>query len=295
MNMRVAYLIIAHNEINILNLLIKILDYSGNTIFLMVDSKSSIRKKDIYCKLRFSELHIFDSDFCITWGGSSVIEAELFLLDKASLGNYDFYCLISGVDFPIKSQKYIHQFLTAHQNLEFIGVNEGWLKNNGKDYNIRLFHPFQNYIGKYRKVWSTLERIILKAQIPFVDRTVGSGIQFEEGPQWFCITDSFCKYVLNKKEWIRNTFYMTKCGDEIFIQTLLINSPFESKRYMPSSNCYEQCCRKIDWDRGKPYIWHSSDFEELMSSNALFARKFSEKVDMNIVKKISDVVVDGSL
>lgn len=48
--------------------------------------------------------------------------------------------------------------------------------------------------------------------------------------------------------------------------------------------------RYIDWTRGNPYIFRSADFEQLMSSDRMFARKFDEKVDFDIVERIFEVL-----
>lgn len=290
--MRIAYLIIAHDQIKILNQLIELLDYPDNDIFIVIDSKSQIEIKDIDCKIRFSQIFMYHPQISIAWGGSSMIAAELYLLKKSVEGKYDYYCLLSGVDIPLKSQRYIHEFLVNNKDLEYVGVNEGWLDENCNYYRVSLYHPLQNYIGKREGALALLERFIIKIQKPFVNRICNNLLRFEGGPQWFCITDAFCRYVLSKEKWIKSTFSMTMCADEIFIQTLIVNSIFEKKRYKPSANCYDQCCRLIDWKRGKPYIWQSCDYSELMNSDAWFARKFSEKVDIDVVNMICNSIRD---
>ena len=44
--------------------------------------------------------------------------------------------------------------------------------------------------------------------------------------------------------------------------------------------------RLIDWNRGKPYTFRSSDYDELCESDMLFARKFDASVDSEIIKSI---------
>ena len=44
--------------------------------------------------------------------------------------------------------------------------------------------------------------------------------------------------------------------------------------------------RDIDWKRGRPYTRRNTDFDELMASDYLFARKFDEQIDDQIVYKI---------
>ena len=171
-----------------------------------------------------------------------------------------------------------------------IGIKEGWLHNSKEESRYEVFHLFQEYVGNKRNVLWLLERVLVKLQIPFVNRTRYSHIRFEGGPQWFCITHAFCEYVLSKEKWIYKTFNYSECCDEVFLQTLLVNSDFYSNIYMPGNDQYVQCCRLIDWKRGRPYIWRSNDFEEIMNSKAWFARKFSTSVDGGIVNKIYDTI-----
>ena len=54
---------------------------------------------------------------------------------------------------------------------------------------------------------------------------------------------------------------------------------------------FKSCVRKIDWNRGNPYVWTNDDFDELMRSDAIFARKFDNS-DMEIVKRIKKGVME---
>ena len=56
------------------------------------------------------------------------------------------------------------------------------------------------------------------------------------------------------------------------------------------SNEYRSCMREVDWNRGDPYVWRIDDFDTLMSSEKLFARKFDEKVDNEIINKLTKVL-----
>ena len=49
--------------------------------------------------------------------------------------------------------------------------------------------------------------------------------------------------------------------------------------------------RKIDWIRGKPYIWRISDLDYLKSSSMLFARKFDYNIDKEIIFKIKELYI----
>ena len=55
----------------------------------------------------------------------------------------------------------------------------------------------------------------------------------------------------------------------------------------------EKAMRYIDWTRGHPYTFKSEDYDELMNSGCLFARKFSIVQDDKIVRKITSAVLNG--
>jgi len=66
-----------------------------------------------------------------------------------------------------------------------------------------------------------------------------------------------------------------------------MNSRFKENLYHKESDGdYVAIMRKIDWNRGTPYTWLKKDYEELINSEFLFARKFSETVDSEIIDKI---------
>ena len=89
---------------------------------------------------------------------------------------------------------------------------------------------------------------------------------------------------------------MIPCVDEVFIPTLIYNSPFKNSIYKSDSNEYMSCMREIDWNRGTPYVWRNDDFDYLINSDKLFARKFSSKSleCIGIIKKLYRHLKDAS-
>lgn len=75
-------------------------------------------------------------------------------------------------------------------------------------------------------------------------------------------------------------YRFTLCGDEFFIPSEL------GKSYLKDRIYYDDKLLKCDFDGGSnPRIYHLGDYDELISSGCLFARKFSY-TDMHIVDKI---------
>ena len=48
----------------------------------------------------------------------------------------------------------------------------------------------------------------------------------------------------------------------------------------------------IDWKRGNPYIFKNKDFDDLINSNLLWARKFDERIDNQIIQRIYEYLSD---
>ena len=66
----------------------------------------------------------------VYWSHFSQVQCELFLLKEAvKKDEFAYYHLLSGMDFPIKSQKYIHQFFEENAGKEFVDYQGVFLKN----------------------------------------------------------------------------------------------------------------------------------------------------------------------
>ena len=50
--------------------------------------------------------------------------------------------------------------------------------------------------------------------------------------------------------------------------------------------------RCIDWERGMPYVFRVEDFDMIVNSGKLFARKFSTSVDEEIIDRIYDSLME---
>lgn len=76
------------------------------------------------------------------------------------------------------------------------------------------------------------------------------------------------------------------------MQTVLMNSKFKDNIYHKALDGSSlSIMRKIDWERGGPYVWTEKDFNELIDSNCMFARKFDEKVDAKIIELLYERIL----
>lgn len=279
-----AYLIMCHNNLPILKKLVDVLDDSRNDIYIHIDRK--VREIDRWQEeIETKESSVFFTKRVnVNWGGYSQIKAELLLLETAVRQRYDYYHLLSGVDMPLKNQNEIHEFFEKNAGKEYIGIDEQ--SENGKGFAARLqyYRFLQDKIGRNPGLLSALlERIedySLKIQrVAGVDRLGEQAGMMYKGPQWFSITHHLAMHVLMQRKMIRKRYQHCLCADEIFMQTIVMNSPYRG-------NIVNDCLRYIDWERGSPYTFTTEDYSLLMDSGKMFARKFDEKVDFQIVEKI---------
>ncbi len=112
-----------------------------------------------------------------------------------------------------------------------------------------------------------------------------------KGCEWVSITSEFAKFLVENEDFILKKFRYVPCADEIYKQTLITASAYKDTVYSTALD-FAGMTRKIDWKRGGPYTWHSNDFDELVTSDALFARKFSTETDKDIIDRISEYLTN---
>lgn len=281
-----AYLILAHKDDYCFRSLLQMIDDERNDIFIHMDKKNTDFKKEKIKSLITKSNVFFCTPIKCSWGGYSLIDAELLLLKLSTdSGHYSYYHLVSGQDLPIKKLDEIYGFFETNKGKEFIRFNHPVFKYKDR---IDVYHFFQDILG--RRSGNRLNRAFLKMQrILGVERN--KDIRFQKGTQWFSITDPFARYVLSKKDWIKEVFRYSACPDELVIQTVFINSPYADNLYHKEfDNDCIAISRFIDWRRGSPYVFRSDDYEELINSPYMFARKFDDAVDKAIIEKLKKYI-----
>lgn len=284
----------AHQQQELLETQLELLDHERIEIFLHVDKKwADFDEASVHSRLKKSKLTVLAERLDVQWGADSQIWCELALLRAAvSAGKHDYYHLLSGADLPLKPPAEILAFFDAHPGKEFLQFD---LPEKMPCYvpRFRYFHLFQSRFGRAlsrreKTVAFYANSAVLAVQkILGIDRTRCEKRVFAKGAQWFSITRALAEYVLSEEAWIRRVFRETLCCDEVFLHTLVANSPFRNALFhIEFDNSQESYMRLIDWTRGSPYTFHASDFSELVNSSMLFARKFSADADSDIIRML---------
>lgn len=285
-----AYLIIAHGEEPVLSVLLEMLDDERNDVYLHVDRKSeALYRRMTSFRMQRASLFVLENRIAVYWGHLSQVKVEYLLFRTAysHKTDYVYFHLLSGVDLPIKSQDKIHHFFDARRGAEFV---EFWnTKAHQRDLNRKIsrYHFFQKY-KKESSGWQHAVTTFVRNFLLALQKATGfhrkQEVEFRKGSNWVSVTADFVRYMLEHEDWVIRRFNRTLCPDEIFLQTLLWNSPFRKNLYMGGKEG-QGSAREIDWHRGSPYVWRQEDIKNLQASNAMFARKFSSK-DMAVVEAV---------
>lgn len=268
--MRHAWLIIAHNEFEILQMLVSALDNTESDIFIHIDKKVRILP---IVNAENSALRIIDNRVDVRWGSVSQIKCEMALLEEAlKHGPYDYYHIISGTTLPLVSGEELKQFFES---------------NTGNSILTGLCHddPYQETL-KVRRTNMFLKsftakgfrgrasQFLWKSSIA-LQRILGiernKGMEFYKASNWLSLTQEGVEYILSKKQEIMKTFRYSFCGDEYFIPTELMASPLKEK--IINSDVY----LKREIARSTASVFTLEDLPGLRSSGFLFARKFTAK------------------
>ncbi len=233
--MKIAILIQCHKNPKQINLLLDRLNHPDIDCYLHIDKKADFENEII------KNEHVFilpdKKRISVEWAQISQVKATLNMLDMArGMKKYDYYWLISGQDWPIRSAYEIVDFFQKRDGTDFISYlnskNHGEHKQNNLDKRNQIYFPisiigrkpWQKIIrrswveitGGYNKTWNIFQRKQL-------------GIDFYFGSQWWALSHRTVAWVMqylimnpNYYKFYKNTI----CPDESFFQTLVMLSPY---------------------------------------------------------------------
>jgi len=275
--MTFAYLILAHNNPSQLQRLVQKLSTNQTDIYIHIDVKANLA--DFMLIAALPNVYFVTKREKVYWGAYSIVQATVNGFEQmlASGKPYDYITLLSGQDYPLKSNTAIIDFFKANPNkafMEFYPIDNVW-----QEAKPRLA---KYYLTNYPFTGSTKLEALLNKLLP--KRQPPKDLVFVGRSQWFSITLVQAKYIVNvltTNHQLRRYFSFTWGSDEFVFQTLLYNSPF--KEQMVNDNL-----RYIDWSQGgaSPKTLTMADASALLTTNKLFARKFNEATDAEILNTI---------
>ncbi|MBE5919038.1 MAG: glycosyl transferase [Pseudobutyrivibrio ruminis] len=289
--MKHAYLVIAHNQFELLKELVLLLEsQSDNDFYIHIDKKANVEDFTKLLDLeKYTNIHIIQKH-SVTWGGHSQIECELTLLEAAlsSDTEYDYLHIISGVDLPVKSMEYVNDFFEKNKGKEFLYFDVYQDRKNIFS-RCKEYHLFQEKLGRKEEgLLYNIERYFIHLQKKLhVNRVKNIEQYLGKGANWVTITSGFAEYVVRNKKIIKKYFWHTRCADEVFMHTLFNMSPYKENLYIPGEDEGIKYTNMVytDWERGNPYILQDEDIDSLIKSPYLFARKFDNNISIERLKE----------
>jgi hypothetical protein len=292
--MKHAYCIVAFNNWPLLEKLITLLDDKRNDIYIHIDKNVKIDNLEHFKTFAKNSQVYFLKRLSGSWGTPGLADIQLEFYKTATKNAcYEYYHLLSGVCLPLKTQDEIHDFFDRNAGKEFVHFAA---KPPVADYIYKrysLYHFFLKYVrgkGIFRKALFGVigEKISVTIQeLLKIDRQADIRNVLSYGSNWSSVTNDLAVYAAEHIEEITRRTRYTFAADECILQTLVYQSDFKNKLYcMDYDDNYQANQRYIDWKRGNPYIWTMKDYDELMNSGYLFARKFDLKTDSEIVDRI---------
>lgn len=184
---------------------------------------------------------------------------------------------------PLKNQDEIHEFFRDKKE-DFLEVTD--FKPAIK--RVKYYHFFVRLRVKY-PLFNLLRRILLVPQLLFVNRLRNSKIPYSMGANWCSLTYNTTKLLVHLYHEHRNVFKYTTNSDEHYKQMLLGNNPHVN--ISSTGNL-----RYVVFDTGNPspHILRENDYESIISSECLFARKFDIRIDKNIVNTIINAAKENN-
>lgn len=228
--MKHAFLIIAHNEYPVLEVLLSMLDDERNDIYLHIDKRATELFQQIKkVKMQKAGFYLIENPIKVYWGDISQVQVEYLLFETAlSHGPYAYYHLLSGTDLPIKSQDYIHAFFQQNAGKEFVGFWQDAAHQRDLERKVFRYYFFTKRLKDKEHllhgITALIRNLILAVQkISHYRRK--QTFEFKKGGNWISITENAVKYLLQYKEIVLNRMKYTLCADEysfkLFYGTLL--------------------------------------------------------------------------
>jgi hypothetical protein len=320
--MKYAMLIMAHKNGKQLARLVHRLRDSDMVIFIHLDTKFKNWKEEITSDIQ-TEVVFTSQRFDAALASWPLVQAEIELIKEAKIyeklnsTHFDYYLLLSGQDYPIKSIPYIKSYLEQVYPKPLIDMTPYDERTYVASFFGRFrFYHINNYLDTRFAVKRTIRRALkapLRASEYIATKLLGSPKQkitkytLAAGSAWWILPDLVIDYtraqVEENNESIR-CFRHVKTPEESFFQTMTANSPLKNliewnDLFEREQNCLTYAFftdsyngRSVQYPfTGHPYIFRKEDFYWVVKFPHFFVRKVDVDVDDDFCNLV-DAYVD---
>ena len=280
--MRLAYLIIAHQQPEQLAQMLYCIQHPDNVYLVMPDSKGLTGSEPALQAVVRRHPNVFIAPARdMRWASWSLMQARLDGIREllARPEPWEVLINLSGQDFPLKSQEEIRAFFAANEGRNFLNIVEPekvWNDPYARIQRIRLEPPFM------KSGWN-----VPKLRIDRWSRHLGQA-RYVGGRPYMALTRSFCQHLIESSHlprWVKTLRHGYR-PVEVLPHSFIMNSPY-------ADTVENHLLHEEDWSAGgsHPKVFTLADRERLERSDKLFARKFDSRQDNEILRVLEKRVL----
>lgn len=272
--MKQVFLIQAHKDLGQINQLVEQLRDDDFLVYLNLDRKSDVDPAGLHPDARQIAERVD-----VHWGTFSQVQAVLNSLAQivAEVPEFDKVIFLSAQDFPLLSNAALKAALAALYGRELldtvpIGHAPGqW----AADYRYQYFYRGRVAVP-VRLAWALLN---MAMRATGVTRRIPGGMQPYGGSSWWALSRACVCALLarvRREPALVRFFRSAACPDELFFQTLVMNSPFRAR-------VLGHNFRYVQWPENgarNPEVLDEGDFERIQAACQAGAAHFCRKIDI---------------
>lgn len=276
-----VFLIAAHKDPAQLNALVEQLRDDDFLVYVHLDAKGAIDPREVHPAARLVRQRV-----AVHWGCFSQVQATLNSLAQivAEVADFDKVLFLSAQDVPLLSNPALKAALAelrGHELLDTVAIGREpgqW----AADYRYQYF--YRDAGARPVRLACALANRAMRAC--GLTRRLPGGMRPYGGSSWWALSRDCVREVLERvrrEPALRRFFRSVACADEMFFQTLVMNSRFGG-RVLP------QNFRYIQWpEQGarNPKILDEHDFERIAASQAHFCRKIDSRASAALLPRLA--------
>lgn len=284
----IAYLILAHENIESILNLVSTLKTENSRFFVHLDGKA---KRSLEVGLNASnDIELVEPRYPVYWGGFSMVLATKSLVNAAlKYSDINSLVLLSGSCCPVRNVEYIESVVTS--GIDYMNIGEHRVKEGHKFYSrFSKYFLMDIPLGNPHDRSAPLDKKSLRSFLDSLsDKIIPERLPVHVGANWWCLTRNTAELIMtcaDSNPWIDDFFKYSSNPDEAYFQTIAMmlveNNIFSKSQFKPNLH-YSDFTRRGKVG-GYPKVLDENDVDRILTSGKLFARK--------IMPGISDALLD---
>ena len=295
--MKKAVLCFAHRSPEILNVQLRQLLHNTECtdIYIHLDLKSMWMKDEI---IQSPHIYYIKNNVDITWGDDSMMRALFNSWEEIRISrrSYDYFIMTTGQDLLVRED--IDEYLIQNKGKIWLDASE---QNNWRQLVLKYKFP-----KSFCRDLSPAKYFLIRALRSLYYRCLRYGIAPQRKLEFdlssiklyysfnWCIMPfdvfEYCSQYINENEAFRAIYQNTILPEDSFLATLIMNSPHHSKVVLNDdmsfvTNTYHSAFTV------HPKVLTMDDIDAIAASKCLFARKFDERIDLDVINYYKDRII----